>query len=73
MALGPGKYDDELTAALESARRFGPVEGGLLLVFGQPGKRGFACQATAETLVRVPMLLRIMANQIEADMKGGKL
>ena len=54
MALGPGKYDDELTAALESARRHGRVDGGLLLVFGEPGKRGFACQATAEILVRVP-------------------
>jgi hypothetical protein len=73
MPLGPGKYDNELTAALDSARRHGIVEGGILIVIGEPGKHGFACQATTEVLVRLPLMLRYLADQIEADMKGGKL
>lgn len=73
MAWGSGKYDNELTVALESARRYGPVEGGVLLVFGGPGQRGFSCHATGETLLQLPMMLRIIADQIEADLKGGKV
>jgi hypothetical protein len=73
MALGPGKYDEELTAALESASRRGPVRGGILIVIGEPGGHGFSCQATGEVLVRLPLMLRYIADQIEADLKRGKL
>jgi hypothetical protein len=74
MPLGPGKYDKELSVALASLRRGGtPVYGGVLIVFGEPGKRGFSCQATAEILGTLPEVLRSVADQIEADMKKGKL
>lgn len=73
MALGTGRYDDELSAALASIRRGGgPVYGGILIVFAEPGKRGFACQATGEILASLPVILRTVADQIEADMNGGK-
>lgn len=72
MALGPGQYDDELSAALASAQRQGRIQGGILIVFGEPGKRGFACQATAALLPTIPMMLREIADQIEADQRGGR-
>jgi hypothetical protein len=72
MARGPGTYDAELTAALASARLRGRIEGGILIVFGEtPSSRGFACQATATILPSIPMMLRQVADQIEADQSGG--
>jgi hypothetical protein len=71
MPFGPSKYDAELSVALASIRRGGPVAGGILIVVGEPG--GFACQATAPLLVVIPDLLRSLADQIEADMKRGEI
>jgi hypothetical protein len=73
MPLGPGRYDDLLTAALASARRRGRVDGGILIVFGEPGKRGFECQTTPELMLRIPEILRHMAEQIEAGHRKWEL
>ena len=74
MALGGGKYDAELTAAVAAAKLKSPsLVGGTLILIGKPGEMGFSCQLPLNALVRLPMLLRIMADQIEADLQKGQL
>lgn len=73
MALAPGKYDAELTEALRAARASGEVHGGILIVYGEPGHNGFACQLPAHLLPAVPSVLRSVADQIEADLKKGRV
>lgn len=69
MPIGPGKYDDALTRAL---RRCKGRTGALLVFDGEKGP-GFACQATLPEQVRLPEMLRYMADEIEASLKQGKL
>jgi hypothetical protein len=74
MALGPGKYDDELTRALASCRRKDPrLFGGLLIVIGPPGSNGFSGQLPLREIMDVPRLLRHVADSLEADLKEGKI
>lgn len=63
MAIGPGKYDDELTRALRKSRA---TTGILIVIDGERGP-GFSCQTTPEYLMRLPGILRFMATQIEND------
>lgn len=63
MALGKGKYDDELSAALRSA---GAKQGILIVLDGRAG-RGFACQTTVHELMRLPEILESIAAQIRQD------
>jgi hypothetical protein len=63
MALGPGKYDDECT----TVRARLEAEGVILIVFGGKHGGGFSCQATLETTLRLPAILRNMAGEIEKD------
>ncbi len=69
MALGPGKYDRPLTAALELlvAVPNGPPTG-LLLILNGPLGPGFACHCRREELVVVPAILRQLANAIEKNL-----
>ena len=68
--IGPGKYDNEATAAREATG----AAGVLLIVIGGERGNGFSCQATQfDIVLRLPALLRTVADQIEADQKEGKL
>ena len=61
MAMGPGKYDDEVTELMERLKAHGII----LLVFGGPKGAGFSMQATLEVTLALPKILRSMADQIE--------
>lgn len=65
MPMGPGKYDDLCTYALQAAQ----AESAALIIFG--GKEhgsGFSVQGTAEALVTLPQTLRAMAIEIERSL-----
>ena len=61
MALGPGKYDDLATWVREQAEARGVI---VLVLDGKLGS-GFSVQATLDVTVRLPALLRHMADDIE--------
>jgi hypothetical protein len=61
--IGPGKYDNVLTAAREEAR----AEGALLIVFNGERGDGFSMQATPEITLALPKILRLLADDIERD------
>jgi hypothetical protein len=63
MSLGPGKYDHLCTQAREGAK----AAGALLIVFGGERGDGFSMQATAETTMALPAILRMVADDIERD------
>lgn len=60
--LGPGKYDDEATAAREQTG--GSV---ILIVLGGERGSGMALQVTPAVVAKLPALLRALAEQIERD------
>lgn len=63
MAVGPGKYDALATAARTKAKAGGVI---LIVLDGSRGS-GFSVQATAAVTLRLPVLLRTLADQIEND------
>ena len=66
MALGPGKYDAFCTLVRESTKARGVA---LMIMDGIKGS-GFSIQGDIELTLGLAQLLRHMADQIEADMKG---
>jgi hypothetical protein len=64
MAIGPGKYDELATHARESAQAAGVI----LIVFGGANGNGFSVQADAETMIRIPSILRTVADDVERDL-----
>lgn len=68
MAIGPGKYDAQCTAARLSAEADGAI---LIIVNGLAGS-GFSCQAEPQVLVKLPAILENLAAQIRADMQSGE-
>jgi hypothetical protein len=66
MALGPGKYDDLCTHVRETAK----AEGALVIVVNGSNGSGFSCQAGLVTTAKLPTMLRIIADQIEADISN---
>jgi hypothetical protein len=62
MALGPGKYDGACTVARD-------LTGGGVILIVVDGHRGagFSAQLLPYQLTRMPVLLRALADQIEAD------
>lgn len=65
MPLGPGKFDDLCTYALQKAQ----AESAALIIFG--GKErgsGFSVQGTAEALITLPQTLRAMATEVERSL-----
>lgn len=66
--MGPGKYDDLCTIARKATRCRGVL---LIVIDGKDGS-GFSCQADLETTLRIPQLLREMADKIERDADGLK-
>lgn len=69
MSIGPGKYDDAMTLA---RKQCGSSAAALIVLKGESGP-GFSCQADLETTLRLPAILRKVADDIEADLKKGKL
>jgi hypothetical protein len=65
--LGPGKYDDLCTEVREKTG----AESVILLVFDDNNGSGFSCQMTLPILLRLPEMLRSMADQIEAERRQG--
>ena len=61
--IGPGKYDEQCTKVREETKAAGVI----LLVLGGSAGSGFSCQASLETTLRLPQMLRDLAQQIEAD------
>lgn len=64
MAQGPGKYDAIATVARETANARGIV---LIVLQGDRGS-GFSVQASEEMTRQLPKMLRVIADQIEADL-----
>lgn len=62
MPLGPGKYDDWCTKVREETQ----AEGVILVVIGGEKGSGFSCQLTLEDLSGIPVVLRTIADEIEA-------
>lgn len=66
--IGPGKYDDLCTAAREQAK----AEGAILIIINGEHGGGFSCQTTLETALKLPRILRDMADDIEATHESGQ-
>lgn len=64
--IGPGKYDDLCTEVRTKAK----AEGAIVLVFNGEKGSGFSCQATIEDTMRLPEILRSMADQIESSSRA---
>ena len=70
MPLGPGKYDHLATAARQVAQ----ARGVIVIVFEGKDGSGFSIQTRdPQLIVRVPAILRDVADGIEADLKRGQL
>jgi len=59
--IGPGKYDDAATVA----RTATAAEGVLLIVVNGSKGSGFSAQLSAELTLRLPAILREVADEIE--------
>lgn len=66
MPVGPGKYDAHATVVREATGAGGVV----LIVIGGTDGGGFSVQATAAVTLRLPVLLRNLADAIEEDLRG---
>lgn len=64
--IGPGKYDDLATQAREQAKAEGVI---VIVLKGEHGS-GFSCQANLEVTLALPRMLRMMADDIEKDLKS---
>jgi len=65
MSFGPGKYDELCTWVRQQAEARGVI---LVVIDGKEGE-GFSAQLSPLDTMRMPSLLRIIADQIEADWK----
>jgi len=61
MPLGPGKYDELATYVREQAQADGVA---VIVLNGNKGN-GFSLQAPLDVTLRLPALLRFMADEIE--------
>lgn len=64
MPIGPGKYDDACTEVREKTGADGII---LIVIRGNQGD-GFSAQASPEDTLRLPEMLRYMAQQIEESL-----
>lgn len=62
---GPGKYDSEATVVRVTTG----ARGVLLAVIGGERGTGFSVQGDVDIISKLPSILRLMATQIETDMK----
>lgn len=64
--IGPGKYDDLATQAMEASHATAVV----VIVFGGDKGSGFSVQtADLNLLTKMPQILRNMADDIDRDLK----
>lgn len=63
--IEPGNYDELCVEAREKAQATAVI---LLVIAGQHGS-GFSAQAPLDVLLKLPTLLRMMADDIEASGK----
>ena len=68
MTHGAGKYDLECTAVLEATDAQTTV---VIVVDGDRGTGFSLSSVRPEDMVRLPTLLRFVADTIERDMRGG--
>ena len=61
MALGPGKYDEQATAVREATR----AESVIVVVINGSRGSGFSVQTTEPLALKLPAILRIIADQID--------
>ena len=61
MPFGPGKYDDLATYVRDKAEAVGVA---IIIVGGNKGE-GFAVQAPLDLVLKLPEMLRNMADEIE--------
>ena len=61
-----GKYED----VCEKVRKQTQAEGCILLIIEGNRGHGFAVQATVEITMRLPQMLRYLADKIEVDLDG---
>jgi hypothetical protein len=62
--FGPGIYDEVCTRVREETGATGII----LVVFSGKEGNGFSCQASLEITLRLPAILREVADKIERDM-----
>ena len=67
MAMGPGAYDELATLVRERAKADGVM---LVVINGEKGS-GFSCQLPLVETLRIPAVLRSMADAIERDLRAG--
>ena len=65
MAIGPGKYDAIATMAREQAE----AEAVVVILFNGKHGDGFSVQQPVGARIDLPALLRLMADQIERDIR----
>lgn len=65
--IGPGKYDDACTKAKEMTE----AKGVILIVFEGSKGAGFSAQLPLSLAIKVPTILRDVADQIERDEENG--
>jgi hypothetical protein len=66
VTVGPGKYDDETAAVMEAVNASGVI----LIVLGGDRGDGFEVHATPEVVLKLPEMLRDIADQVEKDGVG---
>lgn len=64
MTAGPGKYDDLATYVREQAQARGVV---VIVIEGDKGS-GFSVQTTGTFVIRLPTLLRSIADTLDEDL-----
>ena len=69
MSIGPGRYDDLCTYVKDAAK----AEGAIVIVFRGEHGNGFSMQADLIDTMKLPATLRLVADQIEADLGEGRL
>lgn len=75
MPIGPGKYDAAATLARHAVGIADENPSGavvLIVLNGREG-HGFSVQADPATYLRLPRLLRSVADQIEQSLRAGQL
>lgn len=63
MAIGPGKYDDLCTFV----RTLAKADGAITVIFNGEKGSGFSAQLPLDLTMKLPQLLRHMADDIESN------
>lgn len=69
MPVGPGKYDKQMMKALKDCK----ANQGILIVLDGSVGSSFCCRLSHASSLKMPALLRHIANDIEKEHKKGNL